>query len=97
MHLAIEPHAFEHAAAIGFERTAEVMDRYSGLLAMIRLAIQEGTFLDSNVSCRSCAILRRRRNPSRALYEPGDIGWVILTVAVDREENLPACLIECGR
>ena len=66
--------------------------------ATSRLAIHEGTLRETKASCRS---LPPARDDVVArlelLQQPGNVGRVVLAVAVDRDQDLAAGQVERGR
>ena len=98
MHLAIEPDPFEHAAAIRLERAAKIVQRDTG---EPRNQAVGNPRWDLPRDQGIVAILPPARHNVVArielLQEPGDIGRVILAIAIDGHEDLTARLVKRGR
>ena len=98
VHLAVKPHALQHAAAVGLQRAAEIVRADAGEPGDQAVGEPRGNLArDQSV----LAILSPARNDVVTgvdlVEQPGNVRRVVLAVAVDGNEDLTARLVERGR
>ena len=98
MHLAVEPDPFEHAAAVRLHRAAEVVQRHAGDPRDKAVGDPRRDLAGQE---RVLAVAPPAGDDVEALVdpveEPGDVGGVVLAVAVHRHEDRAAREVERGR